>query len=1196
MSEPSNSLPLAGEGGGEGVFSDWIDFNFTLDFWQNSPPVVTSLVLGNDTGPSNTDGVTTDPRLKGQAINDGGVLHMTIEFDWNGDDTVDGTTITDREGTFSYLPQGVSPGEITVRARAKARDFSQEDFETGDWTSLSFTLEAGGPPSPPTDPIGETAGAAYDLAVTTAIETFNSNVSGTSNGTTLNFQNARFSPDGAQSGSNSSGTINPIEETAFTVATNPSVPTNFSHSSTTQVTKSGATASGGNYSSTSDVTTSSNVTASPGAPGSGSFSESESVCDSFSHSETGLGYSMTSSGSFCFSYSVSSTYSVAADGSVSIAGGYTITVTSNYSYTYNSTDTEVVSEPNFSASETVSVSDSGNGSFTYNENGSFLAGSSTVTLKATAQYSLSASANGSLIVIGNYAGSFPMPSASATSASASFGGSYVLTASDNATFSSSGLAGIGVNGSNILITASNTVTSSSMSTFNLTDSGNSSGGGSSSNYTMTLSDFSQSSGFASVSATLTHSSASVVGAFSSSSLNIAQFAYNEGGSHSSPSASSTYTLSVTADSVGISASGGNLLATQSSANISGNFIASGNSNSTENYKESGSYNYADRSGSYKLSSGGKNQFTSLVAGGFAVSDSGGFVGVFFNSSSSGDTYYDYADAGTATGPGVTSNYSQATSSKGTHSSGVNGSAFAGSTSIASKSGSSGSFYSNSDSQFRSTYAENGTKTGGVNSTFSRSDIATMNSWSNTNGQFYSSNGASTTIGTFDTGNVSDYRSNYNENGTVWGNNFDTGWSSIYTATATDGGSFTTTSTGSNVSGNSIQSSNSVYQSHDHQWGSSGSTNFDVQGHSSSTNTSSSNGTYTVSPSASSSSGSYSSSQIFDSGQTNHTWGSYTIDGDTTNFDENVASSYNSTNSDSGTFSSSGGSSSANGTATAYTSSTSSHVRTENGTRTSGGVNSTFNMSDSNGGYQISSTTSNYSSSSGGSGSASGPYSFVSNTASSYSYNENGTTASGATFALSKSSWSTSAFNDNGNFNDSTYGSTRNGNYTNSSSSGSNYNRAENGNLTGDGVTGTYASTVTIISNDSATDTAGYSRSAAGFSGGGNHSSGHSDSSNSTYSASGSRTSPERTSNFTESNTSSVTNSKSDSGTFSFSPSGTTANGTVTRSGNSNETNNSSESGNDLGCESGTFSQFNNDSEVKTNTATGTYSRSNTGST
>ena len=95
------SLPLAGEGVGEGVFSDWIAFNFTLDFTQNSAPIVTSLVLANDTGPSNSDGITTDPRLKGQAINDGGVLHMTIEFDWNNDDTVDGTTITDREGNFA---------------------------------------------------------------------------------------------------------------------------------------------------------------------------------------------------------------------------------------------------------------------------------------------------------------------------------------------------------------------------------------------------------------------------------------------------------------------------------------------------------------------------------------------------------------------------------------------------------------------------------------------------------------------------------------------------------------------------------------------------------------------------------------------------------------------------------------------------------------------------------------------------------------------------------------------------------------------------------------------------------------------------------------------------------------------------------------------------------------------------------------
>ncbi len=1179
------------------VTSDWGEFSFTLDSWQNTPPIVTSLLLGNDTGSSNTDGVTTDPRVKGQATNDGGVLHMTIEFDWNDDGTADGTTITDHEGKFSYLPQGLSPGEVTVHARAKARDFGDNDYETGDWTSLSFTLEAGGPPSPPNDPLGETVGAAFDLAVTTAVETFNSNVSGTSNGTTLQFQNARFSPQGAQTTGSSNGGVSPIEETAFTVTANPSVPINFSHSSTTQVTKSGPTSSGGSFTSTGDVTTQSSVTTS-GSATSGTFSESESVCETFSHSETGLGYSMTSSGSFCFSYSVSGTYSVAADGSVSIAGGYTITVTANYSYTYNSSTTEVVNEPNLTASETVVVSDSGNGSFSYNENGSFSAGSSTVTLTATAQYSLSASSNGSLVVTGNYAGSYSMPNPSGPSASASFGGNYVLTASDNALFSSSGLAGISVSGSYILVTASNTVTSSSTSNFNLIDNGNYSGGGASSNYTMTLSDFSQSSGFASVSATITNSSASVVAAFNANGLNMAQFVYIEGGSSSGPGTSSTYTLSATADSVGISAVAARLLATQSSASMTGIFMASTSGNSTSNYKESGSYNYAGRSGSYKLSTGAKDQYSGMIAGGFAVTDTGGFVAISLSSSSSGDTYYNYADAGTATGPGVTSNYTQTINSKSNHSSGVNGSAFAGSSSIAKTSGSSGIFNSSSASQYLSTYTENGTKTGGVNSTFARTDTAQADSWSNTNGHFYSSNGSSTTIGTFVTGNLTDYQSTYSETGTVWGNNFDTGWSSVYTASATDNGSFTTTGTGSTVNGNFTQSRTSIYQSQDHQWGGSGSassslSNFDIQSHSNSTNTSSSNGTYTVSPGSSSSNGSYSSSQIFDSGQTNHTWGMVTVGGDTTNWDDLTASSYTSSNTDNGTFSSSGSSSSTGGTADAYTSSSSSHTRTENGTRSSGGGSSTFNMNSTQGGFQISSTTSNYSSSSGGSSSASGPYSSVTHSASSYSYNENGTTASGATFTVSKSSYSTSDYNDNGTFNQSASSWSRNGNYSNSSSSGSNTNRTENGSFTG-AVTGTYSSTYTTNSSDSASDDAGYSRSAAGYSSGGNYSSGHSEGWNSTYSESGSKNSSAQNSTYSLSNNSSATGSTSDSGTFSFSAAGTTANGTVTRNGNSSHSNSYSESGNDLGCESGTFSNSNNDSGNRTDTATGTYSRSSTG--
>lgn len=109
---------------------------------DDEPPAVTLLKLLNDTGTSPYDLITTDPTLTGQISSRGNSTDVTVEFDYDGDETVDASmAVEDRE--FTHTPASLPLGPLTIHARAKRWDAGQSAYVYGDWTSLGFTLADG---------------------------------------------------------------------------------------------------------------------------------------------------------------------------------------------------------------------------------------------------------------------------------------------------------------------------------------------------------------------------------------------------------------------------------------------------------------------------------------------------------------------------------------------------------------------------------------------------------------------------------------------------------------------------------------------------------------------------------------------------------------------------------------------------------------------------------------------------------------------------------------------------------------------------------------------------------------------------------------------------------------------------------------------------------------------------------------------
>lgn len=79
------------------------------------------------------DRITTNPTLNGRVENDNGIADLIVEFDHDGNGEVDGTAVTDSDGRFEYLPEGLNTGSHDIRARV-----TEVDAETGDTLAAEY--------------------------------------------------------------------------------------------------------------------------------------------------------------------------------------------------------------------------------------------------------------------------------------------------------------------------------------------------------------------------------------------------------------------------------------------------------------------------------------------------------------------------------------------------------------------------------------------------------------------------------------------------------------------------------------------------------------------------------------------------------------------------------------------------------------------------------------------------------------------------------------------------------------------------------------------------------------------------------------------------------------------------------------------------------------------------------------------------
>ncbi|HWB12601.1 MAG TPA: choice-of-anchor D domain-containing protein, partial [Pirellulales bacterium] len=154
----SSPLPLGAGGSGAGsvLIGPWTPLTFTYVAPTVAPPTISGFTLASPLplGDSGSSGLTaTDPTVTGTAsvgaalsgaASSSATHLLVIQFDTNGDGAPDATTVADSSGSFAWTPATLSPGQVTIQARA-VDDDANGNAIYGSWVSLSFTLQAVAP-------------------------------------------------------------------------------------------------------------------------------------------------------------------------------------------------------------------------------------------------------------------------------------------------------------------------------------------------------------------------------------------------------------------------------------------------------------------------------------------------------------------------------------------------------------------------------------------------------------------------------------------------------------------------------------------------------------------------------------------------------------------------------------------------------------------------------------------------------------------------------------------------------------------------------------------------------------------------------------------------------------------------------------------------------------------------------------------
>ena len=121
----------------QAVYGAWSSVAFTYQ-----APAVASVVQLNLLNVTSTSpNTTSDPTLVGDLAGPGNTAYATVEFDYNNG-TIEGYATTDADGNFTFTPAGLPNGAVTVRARVLQWDPLEAQYDTGTWTSTSFTYSA----------------------------------------------------------------------------------------------------------------------------------------------------------------------------------------------------------------------------------------------------------------------------------------------------------------------------------------------------------------------------------------------------------------------------------------------------------------------------------------------------------------------------------------------------------------------------------------------------------------------------------------------------------------------------------------------------------------------------------------------------------------------------------------------------------------------------------------------------------------------------------------------------------------------------------------------------------------------------------------------------------------------------------------------------------------------------------------------